>query len=122
LAARDDHYARPLVRSALLFNLPLFGLPGSRLEAQCAGRCAFAPEGFADRRYAADGSLVPRSQPDALIDDPREAVSQVEWLVREKGVRTICVHGDNPQALEFVRSVRTALVSAGHAIVPFGHS
>src|SRR5262245_26582537 len=66
MACRDDRYARPVVAAAELFGLPLMGLPGSRLEALSAGRCGFVPEGFADRRYRPDGSLVPRSEAGAF--------------------------------------------------------
>lgn len=119
LACRDEAFARPVVAAAALFRLPLLGLPGSRLEALSAGRCPFVAEGFADRRYLPDGALVPRSQTDAFIDNPADAVRQVQWLLRERGVRTICVHGDNPQALVFVRALRHALTTAGMRIAPF---
>ena len=119
MACRDDAYARSVVAAAELFGLPLLGLPGSRLQALSAGRCPFIPEGFADRRYLPDGSLVPRSRPDAFIEDPADAVRQVEWLVRERGVRTVCVHGDNPQALAFVRALRAALLSQGVTLQAF---
>jgi UPF0271 protein len=119
MACRDDAYARPVVEAAALFGLPLLGLPGSRLETRSAGKCPFVAEGFADRRYQPDGSLVPRSQPDAFVHDPAEAVRQVEWLLRERGVRTVCVHGDNPQALAFVRELRGALARQGIAIRAF---
>jgi UPF0271 protein len=119
-ACRDDALARPVVEAAALFGLPLVALPGSRLEALAAGRCPFLAEGFADRRYLPDGNLVPRSRPDAFVEDPAEAVHQAEWLIRERGVRTLCVHGDNPQALAFVRALREALTARGIAIRPFG--
>ncbi len=119
MACREDAYARPIVAAAELFGLPLLGLPGSRLEALSAGRCRFVAEGFADRRYLTDGSLVPRSRPDAFVKDPAEAVAQVERLVRDKGVRTICVHGDNPQALAFVRELRAALTRRGFRLRAF---
>ena len=95
------------------FRLRLVGLPGSQLQALAGGRCPFIAEGFADRRYLPDGSLVPRSQANAFVENPAEAVRQVEWLMRDKGVRTICVHGDNPQALAFVRELRAALNRLG---------
>ena len=119
MACRDDAYARPLVAAAELFGLALLGLPGSRLEAQSAGRCPFVAEGFADRRYLPDGSLVPRSRPEAFVEDPAEAVRQAEWLVRERGVRTLCVHGDNPRAVLFVRELRQALGNRGIGIWAF---
>ncbi len=109
MACRDDAYARPVITAAESFRLPLMGLPDSRLQALSAGRVPFIAEGFADRRYLPDGSLVPRSRPDAFIEDPEEAVRQAEWLLREKGVQTLCVHGDNPQALAFVRKLREEL-------------
>jgi UPF0271 protein len=120
LACRQDAFARPVVAAAELFGLPLVGLPGSRLEALSAGRCPFVPEGFADRRYLPDGTLVPRSRPDAFVEDPASAVAQVRWLLAERGVRTVCVHGDNPRALAFVRELRSALTQSGYRLAPFG--
>ncbi len=95
------------------------GLPESRLEALCAGRCGLIREGFADRRYLPDGSLVPRSQPDAFVTDPAEAVRQAEWLLQTRSVRTLCVHGDNPQAVAFVRALRDAFSARGVVIRKF---
>jgi UPF0271 protein len=119
MACRDDRYGRPVVAAAELFRLPLMGLPGSRLEVLSAGRCPFIAEGFADRCYRPDGSLVPRSEPGAFVEDPAEAVRQATQLVRERGVRTLCVHGDNPQALTFVRALREALTAAGFTLQAF---
>jgi 5-oxoprolinase (ATP-hydrolysing) subunit A len=119
LACRDDNYARPVVAAAQVFGLSLLGLPGSRLAVLGAGRCHFVAEGFADRRYQPDGSLVDRSRPDAFVEDLAEAVGQVEWLVSVKGVRSVCVHGDNPHALTFVRELRAALLRQGIPIQAF---
>jgi len=119
LACRDETYARPVVEVAVLFQLHLLGLPGSRLQALSRGRCPFVAEGFADRRYQPDGSLVPRSQPNAFIEEPVDAVGQVEWLIRDQGVQTICVHGDNPQAVVFVRELRAALERQGIMVRAF---
>lgn len=119
LACRDDRYAKPLVRAAEMLDLPLLALPGSRVEELCRGRVKFVAEGFADRRYLPDGSLVPRSQPDAFVTHPDEAVRQAEWLIRERGVRSLCVHGDNPRALLFVRELREALLKHGHELRAF---
>jgi UPF0271 protein len=118
-ASREAAYARPVVEATALFGLCLVGLPQSQLEALSAGRCPFAPEGFADRRYLADGTLVPRSSPDAYIEEPLEAARQAVWLLDERKVRTICVHGDNPKALEFARQVRAALVAFGYRLASF---
>jgi UPF0271 protein len=119
MACRDDAYARPVVEAAMLFALPVLGLPRSPLEARCQGRCPFIAEGFADRRYLPDGTLVPRSRADALIEDPHEALAQVERLIKDTGVQTICVHGDNPHALEFLKSLRAALEKRGISIRAF---
>jgi UPF0271 protein len=119
LACRDDAFARPVVEAVARFGLPLLGLPGSRLQALSAGRCPFVAEGFADRRYLPDGSLVPRSRPDAFVEDADEAVRQALDLARHRGVRTLCVHGDNPQAVEFVRRLREALLRQGVTVRPF---
>jgi len=117
LAGRDDVFARPLVFAAEFFGLPLVGLPGSRLQVLAEGRCPFVAEGFADRRYQPNGLLVPRARPDAFVDTPQEGVRQVETLIKERGVRTVCVHGDNPHALTFIRALREALLAAGHKLV-----
>jgi 5-oxoprolinase (ATP-hydrolysing) subunit A len=118
-ANRDNEYAAAVVKAAILFDLPIMGLPGSQLAARARDRIPFIAEGFADRRYRPDGTLVPRDQPNAFIDDPAEAVVQVDWLIRERGVRTICVHGDNPKAIEFVKALRQALEQIGHSLRPF---
>jgi UPF0271 protein len=118
-ACRDDIYACPVILAARLFGLAVMGLPDSRLQALSAGQCPFVAEGFADRRYLADGSLVPRSRPDAFVTDPAEAVRQAEWLISAKGVQTLCVHGDNPHALAFVRALRDALTRQGFTIRAF---
>jgi UPF0271 protein len=119
MACRDDAYARPVIAAAELFGLSLLGLPGSRLEALSGGRCPFVAEGFADRRYLPDGTLVPRSRPDAFVTDLAEAVRQAELLRHDRGVRTLCVHGDNPEALAFVRALREELIRNGVTIRAF---
>jgi UPF0271 protein len=118
-ACRDRRIATLMVVAANDFGLPLVGLPGSQLEALAHGRVQFIPEGFADRRYRPDGTLVPRSAPEAFIHDPQEAAEQVEYLVRECGVRTICVHGDNPQAVAFTKALREALFAYGFSLRAF---
>jgi|SRR5262245_2070376 len=118
-ACRDRELADLFVIAAAQFRLPVVGLPGSKIEAACRDRVPFVPEGFADRRYRPDGTLVPRSEPDAFVDDPAEAATQVERLVRERGVRTICVHGDNPDAVAFTRAVRDALLGRGFTLKYF---
>jgi UPF0271 protein len=84
-----------------------------------------AREVFADRNYLADGSLVPRSRADALLNDPEDAAKRVLRMLREGKVRsvegddvdvrveTICLHGDTPGAVEFARELRSRLESQG---------
>jgi UPF0271 protein len=120
MACREEKIARPIVEAVALFGLPVLGLPASQLEVVSAGRCPYVAEGFADRRYLPDGSLVPRSQPDALVEDPSEAVSQAERLIRDRGVQTLCVHGDHPKAVAFVRELRASLARQGIAVRAFG--
>ena len=118
-ACRDRDIADVFVIAAAQFHLPVVGLPGSQLEAACVDRVAFVPEGFADRRYRPDGSLVPRAEPDAFVDNPDEAVKQVEWLVNDRKIQTICVHGDNPDAVAFTKAVHAALLARGFTLKYF---
>jgi UPF0271 protein len=118
-ACRDRSVADLLIVGLAQFELPLVGLPNSQLAAACADRLPFVPEGYADRRYRPDGALVPRSEPGAFVHNPDEAVLQVEWLIRERGVRTICVHGDNPDAVAFTTAVRAALLARGFTLKAF---
>ena len=69
-------------------------------------------EGFADRAYAPDGSLVPRSSTGAVLEAD-DAVRQALSLARDGAVRSLCVHGDTPGALELARRVAAGLEAAG---------
>jgi UPF0271 protein len=130
-AARDARLAATVAGAVRSTNprLRLIGLAGSLLTA--AGRSAklkTAEEGFADRRYRADGTLAPRDQPDALITDPAAAAAQALILARGAPLETIdaqivrihaatiCVHADTPGALENARAVRAALEGAGFTV------
>lgn len=119
-ACRDASVAEVIAGVAREWGLALLGLPASELERE-ARRIGvrFVPEGFADRRYRPDGSLVPRSEKDAMISDPREGVEQVLWLIREQGVQTICIHGDQAQAVAFATALRQALHDAGVVVQRF---
>jgi UPF0271 protein len=119
-AGADELAAGAVAAVAFTAGLTVVGLPGSRLEA-AADRLhlPFVAEGYADRKYRPDGTLVPRSEPGAFVHDAKEAVQQVEWLVRAKGVRTICVHGDNPDAVAFASAVRAALLGRGFTLKRF---
>ncbi|ACL56110.1 LamB/YcsF family protein [Methylobacterium nodulans] len=86
---------------------------------------------FADRGYTEAGQLVPRGQPGALIEDPEEAAGRVLAMVQEGAIiaasgrrlptpiRSICVHGDSPNAVATARAVRTRLEAAGLTLAPF---
>jgi 5-oxoprolinase (ATP-hydrolysing) subunit A len=100
-------------------GLALLGLPGSIIEgsAQRSG-VRFVREGFADRGYSADGRLIPRTAPGALITDVAEVVAQARRLV-DAGVESICVHSDTPGAAALAAAVRHAVVSDGLLVEPF---
>ncbi len=117
-ANREPALAAVIAATAALLQLPVMGLPGSTLEAACQGQVNYLREGFADRRYRPDGTLVPRTEPDAHVRTPEEATTQALWLLRERCVQSLCVHGDNPEALAFLRALRDALAAAGVDIRP----
>lgn len=134
-AARHADIARGIAAgiASVRSDLVMVVLPGSELER--AGREAGLPvarEGFIDRAYDPDGSLVDRRRPGAVHTDPSVAVEQALRMVTEHRVRcldgtvidveveTLCCHGDNPHAVDLVGRVRRALGEAGVAIVPMG--
>jgi len=121
LANRNAEIAFGILEAGRWFRrMPFVGLPDSTAEkVAIEHKTEFIREGFADRRYLPDGTLVPRTDSNALLHDPKEVVDQVEWLVKEKKVQTICVHGDTPGAVEFVRRVREFLIGRGHTIRAF---
>ena len=94
-------------------GLAVLAAPRSALLAQAedAGLVAVA-EGFADRAYAPDGSLVPRGSAGAVLGAD-DAVRQALSLARGGAVRSLCVHGDTPGALELARRVAAELEAAG---------
>ncbi len=95
-------------------ELEVTGPAGGALEAESRARGhRYAREGFADRGYAPDGSLIPRSQPGALLTDARACSRQAIALASTGRVETICVHGDTPRALGIAIAVREALTGAG---------
>lgn len=112
-------------------DIILMGLAGSKLlEAGRKAGLRVASEVFADRAYQADGSLVPRKQPGAVIHDKDQAIARTVRMVTQGKVtavtgeevsiqaHSICVHGDNPSAVEFVKNIRAALTAQGVEIVP----
>lgn len=128
LAARDRAVAEAVSGAVHSIDpaLVLFALAGSELVT--AGRNAglkVVEEVFADRMYRRDGSLVPRSEPNALVADEEKMVAQVLRMIREGRVETadggearvtantICLHGDGPHAVAFARELRQELERAG---------
>ena len=101
-------------------RLPVVGLPGSVLLdlAERAARTV-VPEGFPDRGYTAAGRLVPRGEPGALITAAGEVAANAVALAGHRDVRTVCVHGDSPGAVEAALAVRAALEGAGYLIRPW---
>ena len=118
----DDQQAGAVIDAMKAWRapLPVLGLPGARVLA--LARAAGLPaveEGFADRAYTADGRLVPRTQPGAVIHDPADAARRAVALAHSGRVRSLCVHGDTPGAVAMARAVREALAAAGLRIAPF---
>ncbi|KQU69485.1 LamB/YcsF family protein [Phycicoccus sp. Root101] len=113
-------------------HLPLVGLPGSAslARAEEAGMPTVL-EAFADRAYAADGTLVPRGRPGAVLDDPDAVAARVVRLVVDGVVEaldgsllevradSVCVHGDTPGAVALAGAVRHGLEAAGVRLSPF---
>jgi len=102
-------------------SLPVLGLPGSAL-LRLAAEAGLRPveEGFADRRYRADGTLTPRTEPDALLTGTDEVVAQALRLATGTGrVASLCLHGDTPGAVSLANAVRAALDDAGVPLAPF---
>ena len=119
-AVRDAAIADAIAEAIRLADasLILLGLPGTELIAAAErGGLRSAREGFADRGYLPDGTLMPRSLPGALITDPETAADQAEQLAPT--VDSICVHSDTPGAVTIVRTVRERLSARGYTIAPF---
>ncbi|WP_404454404.1 LamB/YcsF family protein [Oceanobacillus kapialis] len=128
LAAKNRDVAKAIAKAVADFDqeLILFGLAGSYLldEGEQAG-LSVASEVFADRTYQDDGSLTPRNVEGALIETTQQAVEQVKQMLTEGVVTsiqgkhipikadTICVHGDGPSAVTFVKELNVALQEEG---------
>jgi len=128
MAARDRALADAVARAVRDFDpsLILVGLAGGALiDAARTTGLRVAREAFCDRRYRANGSLTPRSQTNAVIEDIGDAVVQAVSIatrneaIAEDGSRvrieadTLCVHGDRGNAGEFARRLREALEHEG---------
>jgi UPF0271 protein len=130
-AETDGAVADAIVAAVRRFDpaLRLVGRAGSAMEhAARAVRHPFTAEAFADRRYRADGTLLPRSEAGAVLTDPDEVAIQVRSLVTDGDVvasdgsrvavsfGTLCVHGDTPGAATLARRVRQELAALGVSV------
>ncbi|MDO4997496.1 MAG: 5-oxoprolinase subunit PxpA [Neisseria sp.] len=127
-AAKERDLADLIAQTVRDFNpqLKLMALSGSLLlEAGKAAGLGVISEVFADRRYLADGSLVPRTRPDATVSSDEEAIAQVLQMAQTGTVTSvdgdtvrvqadsICLHGDGEHALEFAQRIRQVLQENG---------
>ena len=131
----------PVIADAILDGLQAVNpkiatmvLSGSYIaqEAQRRG-IPVIQEVFADRGYTEEGTLVPRTEVGAFIKDPQEALDRVLMMVTKGKVVTntgktidivadsICVHGDNPEAIAFIKYIREGLSKAGITVANFQH-
>lgn len=113
-------------------ELPIYGLANSELiKAAKEVGIPYAQEAFGDRNYNADGTLVSRNLPNAVIKDPKEVAQRVKLMIENEEIialdgtkialkpDSICVHGDNQAALDIVKELRKTLTEAGIDIEPF---
>jgi 5-oxoprolinase (ATP-hydrolysing) subunit A len=135
IASKNPEISQAIAKAVYAVNpkLILFGLAGSELvkAGQEAG-LKVAQEVFADRTYQPDGTLTSRTEPNAMIHDADLAVKRVIRMVKEGKVTavngediaiqadTICVHGDEPEALHFVQKLRDRLQDENIKIQGFG--
>ncbi len=134
MACTDYDMARACYEAALEVqpDIIIMGLAATEMEkvARDLG-CRWAGEIFADRAYNADGTLVDRRQPGAMIHDGDEAARNMVAMVEAGAILTgsgerlntridtICVHGDSAEAVDLARKVRSGLETAGIAVSAF---
>ncbi len=133
MAVRSTPLAEALVKATLDYGKDLIfvGLPFSEMEKAAQRlQVSFAAEVFADRTYQQDGSLTSRREKNAFVEDPAEAAMRAVTMVRERKVQavsgpwisiradTICLHGDNPQAVSFIERIHKALKESQIEIAP----
>lgn len=126
--------AAAVVEAVLAYDrsLPVLGLPGSAwLRLADEAGLSTVPEAFADRAYSPAGTLVPRTEPGAVLSDPDEIAARVVALAEhgtlravdgtelDVDARSVCVHGDTPGAVAVARAVRSALEERGVTVRPF---
>jgi UPF0271 protein len=133
MAEREEGLAQAIGEAARESSdrLILMALASGKYDAHCRKMgVRVASEGFADRAYEVDGTLVSRKKPYALITDPEQAAAQAVRMAAEGKVRThdgvdidlavqtICCHGDTPGAERIVRAVRAGIEKAGIRVRP----
>ena len=118
-ASKSKTLADKIISIAERFQLAILGPPGSELQHSSKGKVPFISEGFADRQYQANGTLVPRIHPNAFIHDPIAAALQAQMLIQTMGIQTLCIHGDQPDAFHFVKKLRCQLENLGIEIRAF---
>jgi UPF0271 protein len=131
---QHEQQAQAVVDAVVAYDpaLAVLGLPGSALlRLAAASGLRTVPEGFADRGYTPAGTLVPRPDPGALVQDERAVVERsvrmategvvlaVDGTVVDAPVESVCLHGDTPGAVRLARAVRAALEEAGVEVTPF---
>jgi len=127
-AARDASLAEAIVATIRLYDasLPLMGRAGSAMEqAAAAVGLPFIAEAFADRRYRADGSLLPRSEAGSVLTEPEEVGRQVRRLITDGEVvagdgsrmrvafESLCLHGDTPGSPQLASRIRSEMAALG---------
>ena len=134
VAAEDDEVALSVAKAIKSVdpNLIMVVMPGMATER--AGEkvgLRLAREVYADRGYQDNGNLIPRSEEDAIIKDPKKASERVLIMLEEQAVMTnsgkkipgridtICVHGDNPSAVNIATQIRSSIVENGITLKPF---
>lgn len=133
MAVEDRKLAETIARAIAKLDRNMILVALSNSDYYAAGAEAglrVAGEVFADRGYAADGSLWPRGKEGALIKDPHEAARRVVSMVKEGKVAavtgemvtvkadTVCLHGDNMEVVTFVRTIKETLAAEGIKVAP----
>lgn len=120
-SARDDDLANAIAHAikGVGEDLTLVGLAGSRsIEAGIKMGLRVAREGFPDRRYNSDGSLMSRSLVGAVIESSVEVANHALQLIQSRKMDTLCLHGDHPHAGENAKLLRNVLEKNGVEIFP----
>ena len=118
-AARRVDVAKAIAEAMRFFNrgIPVVALANSVAQDTLLKEgIPVVAEGFADRAYAPDGTLIPRSVPGAVITDPVKAATQALGMARMGMVQSICIHSDSPGALNIAVAVRRKLEENGFVI------